>query len=470
VQSLNRSIQKLSRNRHPVKVLQFGNGIFLRGFADWMIQVANEKADFNAGISVVNGSVGSNVLNPPETAYTVILRGIREEEFISQHYKIDIVNRVVDPYDDFESFLDEALNPDLQFIISNVQDSGNSFSERDVSVFSVASTFPGKLTQLLFNRFNNKLDNSILILPTESHEQNGTNLKLEVQKYCTHWHLPLEFVTWLSRHITFCNTLVDRMVSGFPKKQKETLVAEPVATNELIVEGEWFHQWVIEGPRWIEEVLPLKKAGLNVIYTDNLAPYHFRKERILTAVQTILTCAGTLAGLHTVRDTIEHRVIGRYIKRLIYDEIIPVIPGEIRALERYAEEVIDRLRNPAMDHRLDSLSINILHNFDSAVLPTVSAHIEKNGVVSNRLAYAIALLIYFLRPSATDERSGEFAEFIKPLWGNGGNTQNEMVDRSRKIFNKRWEGRCKNVPNLPEQVGQHLYLIAELGVIESLKK
>jgi tagaturonate reductase len=167
---------------------------------------------------------------------------------------------------------------------------------------------------------------------------------------------------------------------------------------------------------------------------------------------------------------LNHRVIGRYIKRLIYDEIIPVIPGEIRALERYAEEVIDRLRNPAIDHRLDSLSINILHNFDSAVLPTVSAHIEKNGVVSNRLAYAIALLIYFLRPSATDERSGEFAEFIKPLWGNGGNTQNEMVDRSRKIFNKRWEGRCKNVPNLPEQVGQHLYLIAELGVIESLKK
>jgi tagaturonate reductase len=470
VQSLNRSIQKLSRNRHPVKVLQFGNGNFLRGFADWMIQVANEKAGFNAGISVVNGSVGSNILSHPDTAYTVILRGIREEEFISQHYKIDIVNRVVDPHDDFESFLDEALNADLQFIISNVQDSGNSFSANDAAVSSVASTFPGKLTQLLFNRFNNKLDNSILILPTELHEQNGTNLKQEVQKYCMHWHLPLEFTTWLNRHITFCNTLVDRVVSGIPKKQKKTLAGEPVASDELIVEGEWFHQWVIEGPRWIEEVLPLKKAGLNVIYTDNLAPYHFRKERILTAVQTILACAGTLARLHTVRDTIEHRVIGRYIKRLIYDEIIPIIPGEIRALERYAEEVIDRLRNPAMDHRLDSLANNILHNFDSSVLPTMCAHIEKNGVVSNRLAYAMALLIYFLRPSATDERSGEYAEFIKPLWGIGGNTQNEMVERSRKIFNKRWEGKFKNVPNLAEQVGQNLYAIAELGVIESLKK
>src|SRR4029077_17680845 len=147
------------------------------------------------------------------------------------------------------------------------------------------------------------------------------------------------------------------------------MFADAAPDGELIVEGEWFHQWVIEGPRWIEEVLPLKKAGLNVIYTDNLAPYHFRKTRILAAAQTILACAGTIAGLQTMREAISHPVVGRYIKRVMYDDILPVIPGDIHELERYAEEVIDRLRNPAMDHQLNSLVENVFPKFNSAILP-----------------------------------------------------------------------------------------------------
>ncbi len=470
MQSLNRSIPKLSQNRHPVKVLQFGNGNFLRGFADWMIHVANEKAGFNASISVVNSSAGSSALPHADSAYTVVLKGLREEEFINQHYKVDIVRRAVDPYQDFTSFLDEGINVDLQFIISNVQESENLFSTKDKSVSEPASTFPGKLTQLLFNRFNNKFDNSILVLPTEPREENGTRLKLEVLQYCKHWRLPDDFAAWLNKYITFCNTLVDRMISGSSNEQKEMVFAEPLSNGGLVVEGEWFHQWVIEGPRWIEEMLPLKKAGLNVIYTDNLAPYHFRKLRILNAAQTILVCAGCLAGLETVRDTIEHRVIGRYIKRLIYDDILPVIPGEIQALERYAEQVIDRLRNPAMDHRLSVLRGDILSEFNSSVLPTLVAQVEKNGAVSPRLGYSLAMLIFLFRPSPSNANGGEFADFLTTVWDGGVDTVAAMTEKSRKVLSNWWEGSLRNVPNLPDQMGQCLYSISKTGIVESLKK
>ncbi len=463
MQSLNRSPQTLTRNRYPVKVLQFGNGDFLRGFADWMIQVANEKVGFNAGISVVSGPAGPD--NPQ--AYTVILKGIREEEFISQQYQIDVVSRVIDADEDFESFLHEAINADLQFIISNVRE-GQSFSEKDLSVSTVAMTFPGKLTQLLFNRFNCKLDSSILILPTEPIEYNGTYLKHQVQRYCTHWALPSDFTVWLNRHITFCNTLVDRLISG-RHGTKNQMSLEQVLRNEIVVEGEWFHLWVIEGPRWIEEMLPLRKAGLNVIYTDNLAPYYLMQLRICTAVQVILRCASNLAGLKTIRDTIEHPVIGRYIKRLIFDDILQAMPGDIRSLERYAEEVIDRFRNPLFNDQLRSLDGNLTSDFNSAVLPTIVAQIEKNGAVSNRLSFAMAMLIFSFN-GKREIVSGESDELMKELWSKGGQTANDMLEKSRRVFASLWNTSFKNVPLIAEQVGQQLYSLAQSGIIESLKR
>ena len=213
-----KSVRELSRNIYPVKILQFGSGNFLRGFADWMVQQANEKTGFDAGVSVVQSVSQSDTLKQQEGVYTVILKGIHDGEFVSRHKKIDVIQRVINPTTDFASFIIEALNPDLQFIISNTTEAGITFSKEDTDVATVASTFPGKLTQLLYRRFQEKFDSALLVLPTELIEQNGTTLKACIVKYSGHWSLPSEFLIWLNTHVTFCNTLVDRIVSGRPQR------------------------------------------------------------------------------------------------------------------------------------------------------------------------------------------------------------------------------------------------------------
>jgi tagaturonate reductase len=477
VQSINRPINTLIRNQYPVKILQFGSGNFLRGFADWMVQVANEKTGFNAGISVVQDISNANTLHQQEGVYTVILKGIREEEFINRQYKIDIIQRVVNPNDDFESFLNEALNPDLQFIISNTPEAEGAFNGKDALVSSVASTFAGKLTQLLFNRFKNKLDTSLLILPTEPYEENGTMLKANVQKYCTHWQLSSDFSVWLSTRVTFCNTLVDRTISGFPQKSRENMFAELGYADELIVEGEWFHLWVIEGPRWMEEVLPLKKAGLNVIYTNDLAPYHLRKVRILNGAHTCLAYVGLLAGLQTVHESIDHPVVGRYIKRMIYDDIVPGIPADILELEKYAGEVIDRFRNPAMDHQLVSMSVDSFSKFRKYVLPSLLEQVNKSGVANDRFAYSLAALIFYYHPlHETIRESGnetaDFISFMRNVWEDRDYSIKGMEERCRKVLGsiKWWGMDLTNVPHLVKRTSQFLHSIEKTGLVESLRE
>ena len=272
VHPAHKSIHQLPRTYHPVKVIQFGSGNFLRGFADWMFQKMNDSLGFNAGVTVIQSVSKSDLLQSQHGVYTVLLKGIRNDEFVSEQLKVDVIQRVVNPTLDFKAFLEEAINPELQFIISNTTEAGIQFSAEDKDVNVLASTFPGKLVQLLFHRFNNRFNNGLIVLPTELIEHNGDELKSKVQQYAQHWSLPSEFSLWLNAHVTFCNTLVDRIVSGFPKKSKEILFDELGYSDELVVEAEWFHLWVIEGPRWVEEVLPLKKAGFNVIFTKRPGP------------------------------------------------------------------------------------------------------------------------------------------------------------------------------------------------------
>lgn len=470
-------VHELARNQYPVKILQFGTGNFLRGFADWMVQELNQKVGLNAGVCVVQSISNSNTLENQEGVFTVIVKGIRKEEFVSQQFKVDVIQRVVNPNQDLEAFLSEANNPDLQFIISNTTEAGIKFSSEDSTLETIASTFPGKLTQLLFKRFQHKLDNTLLILPTELIPQNGAELKSCILKYTEHWSLPVEFTTWLNAHVTFCSTLVDRIVSGFPKKPKETVFAELGYIDELVVEAEWFHLWVIEGPRWIEEVLPFKKAGLNVIYTHDLRPYQLRKVRILNGAHTCMACVGYLAGLNTVREAIEHPIVGRYIKRMIYDDIMPQIPGDLLELEQYAEEVINRFRNPAIDHQLISISLNSFSKFNARVVPSLLAQLDKSAVVSQRFAFALAALIFFYRGLKGGKEiplkdSEEVISFMRKVWEEGSYSKSGMEDLCRKVLAKdQWWGKdLTTIPQLAEMTGEYLYAIDQHGIIETLKE
>lgn len=470
-------VHELARNQYPVKILQFGTGNFLRGFADWMVQEMNQKVGLNAGVCVVRSISNSTTLENQEGVFTVIAKGIRKEEFVSQQFKVDVIQRVVNPNQNFEAFLTEATNPDLQFIISNTTEAGIKFSSDDNELKRLASTFPGKVTQLLFKRFQHKLDNSLLILPTELIPQNGAELKSCILLYAELWSLPVEFNTWLNAHVTFCNTLVDRIVSGFPKKPKETVFAELGYIDELVVEAEWFHLWVIDGPRWIEEVLPFKKAGLNVVYTHDLRPYQLRKVRILNGAHTCMACVGFLAGLNTVREAIEHPIVGRYITRMIYDDIRPQIPGDLLELEHYAEEVLNRFRNPAIDHQLISISLNSFSKFNARVLPSLLAQLDQSGIVSPRFAYAFASLILFYHGlkggrEISLKDSDEVISFMRKVWEEGSYSKSGMEDICRKVMAQHsWWGKdLTTIPHLIEMTGDYLYEINQHGTLLSLKE
>ncbi|MBL7870905.1 MAG: tagaturonate reductase [Cyclobacteriaceae bacterium] len=472
VHSLSRPIQDFARNRYPVKILQFGTDNFLLGFADWIIQEANDKAGFNAGVSVIQSTSNGDTLNSQEGVFTVILKGIYEEEFVRKQYKIDAIQRVVNPAKDFLGFLEEALNPDLQFIISNSIEGGIIFTPSD-ELHTLASSFPGQLTQLLYHRFKNNLNNGLLILPTELIEQNGIALKSCIKKYAAHWGLSSEFTTWITKHITFCNTLVDRIVSGVPKKPKEIFYHELGYADELALEGEWFYLWVIDGPRWIEEVLPFKKAGLQVVYTHDLTPYRLRKVRILNGAHSCMACVGYLAGLRTVRETIEHPVIGNFVKRMIFDDILSNLPGDLIELEKFAEEVIIRFRNPAIDHHLIAITHDSFSKFNVRVIPSLLAHIEKNGVVPDRIAYSIASLFFFYRGSddITLNDRADLISFMQLVWKEVDYSISSMEGMCKKIFSRQelWGSDLTKVPQLVNRTAHHLHEMHRKGIVESLK-
>lgn len=471
VQPVIKSIGELPRAEYPVKILQFGAGNFLRGFADWMIQEANAKAGFHAGVCIVQSISTSDVLARQGGVYTVLLKGIHEEEFVSKRYKIDVVQRIVNPTRDFDAYLAEGLNPDLQIILSNTTEAGIAFSPQDVSFASMAATFPGKLTQLLYHRFRHGMESNLVVLPTELIERNGAVLKGCILKYCQLWSLPPEFTNWINTHITFCSTLVDRIVSGFPDRPPKSVYQELGYKDDLVVEGEWFHLWVIEGPRWISEVLPFKKAGLNVIYANDLAPYRLRKVRILNGAHTCMACIGSMAGLKTVREAIDHPVVGNYLRRLIYDDICVFIPGDLAELEKYAEVVINRFRNPSIEHQLHQISFNSFSKFVVRVLPSITAQIDKNGFASPRLTYALAAFFYFYRGAMAVKDNEDFINQMRGYWQSAADSPEGFEQLCRTVLSRAdwWGEDLSSVAHLAERTAGFMMAIHRQGIVESLK-
>lgn len=473
--SQSKHIIDLPRKHYPVKILQFGSGNFIRGFADWMIQEANRKVGFDGGITVVKSASNDTALKEQEGVYTVILKGIRDAEYVKEYFTIDAVQRIVYPADNFESFLEEGTNPDLQIILSNTTESGIQFSETDSDLNNPASTFPGRLTQVLYHRFQHEINSNLIILPTELIEQNGAVLKSLVLKYASAWSLTAAFTQWINTNITFCNTLVDRIVSGFPKKSKEQVFEELGYKDELVVEAEWFHLWVIEGPRWINELLPFKKAGFNVIVTNDLSPYRARKVRILNGAHTSMAVIGTAAGLQTVKDALDHPSLGKFMRRLIYEEIVPPISGDILELEKYADEVITRLRNPAIEHKLEHIARYSFSKYKVRVLPSIIDNLERHGGIPERLAFTLAAFIYFYRGFNDGTKfkvidNPDFMKFMSTEW-EAVETSHEALElmTKRVLTSSFWDFDFSKHPQFIRKVGHLLSSITSQGLLESLQ-
>jgi tagaturonate reductase len=403
--ALNRDTAGL-QSKLPIKVIQFGEGNFLRAFADWMIDLLNEKSHFDSGVAVVQpierGMVGQ--LEEQQGLYHLLIRGLADGELVNQTRLISCIQKTVNPFIELQAYFELAENPEINLIISNTTEAGIEFDRNDMPQSGeLAGTFPGKLTQLLWKRFQffkGVSTAGVGIIPCELIDRNGDKLKQAILQYAELWNLSEEFINWVNQSIYFANTLVDRIVPGYPGEEIEQIQRELGYRDQLVVSAEAFHLWIIEGPEQLQQLFPANDIGLNVKFVTDQTPYRTRKVRILNGAHTAMVAVGTLAGLVTVKETIEHPEVGSFIKELIFEEIIPTIDLPIEELQQFANEVIERFMNPFIRHELQSISLNSISKFKVRVLPSLLDYMEQNQTVPKRLCKAFASLIRFYQLGA----------------------------------------------------------------------
>jgi len=389
----------------PERVIQFGEGGFLRGFADWILQHVNEKSSFNGSVVVVqpieNGMCDK--LSEQNCVYTHIMRGVEGVET----KVIDVISRCIKPYDEYEKYMKLAENPDLRFIISNTTEAGICYSEGDQITDTPPATFPAKVTALLHKRFSLGLK-GFIFLPCELIDKNGENLKKIILQYAYSWNLGNEFKSWVESENIFCNTLVDRIVTGYPRDEKIELGYE----DNMVNTSEFFHLWVIEGPKEILNEIPLDKAGLNIIVTDSLEMYRTRKVRILNGAHTSMVPYAILKGFETIKSCVDDADMLGYIKKCIFDEIIPTLDLPKEELVDYANSVLERFANPYIKHMLSSIALNSVSKFKVRVLPSILEYIKRYDKMPETLILAFASLIKFYKTDMTNDDK-EVMEFMK---------------------------------------------------------
>lgn len=402
------------------RIIQFGEGGFLRGFADWMLQIANEQTDFEGKVVVVQPIEKGlcDMLTAQGCVYTHLCRGAEGVDV----KKIDVISRCVKPYDDFDAYMALAQNPDLRFVISNTTEAGIAFVETDKITDRPATSFPGKLTQLLKARYDAGLS-GFVFLPCELIDKNGENLKKCVLQYADLWGLGDGFKEWIEKDNIFCNTLVDRINTGYPKDEK----IEVGFDDNMINTSEYFHLWVIEGYSGLFEEIPFDKCGLNVILTDNLEMYRTRKVRILNGAHTSFVPYALLSGFDTVKSCIDDEKMLAYIKKCVYEEIIPTLDLPREELVEYADNVITRFSNPYIRHMLISIALNSVSKFKVRVLPSILEYIKRYDKMPETLIFSFAKLIDFYMTDMTNDdpdvtgfmKSATVGEILanEKLWG-----------------------------------------------------
>lgn len=401
LKKLNRQTTGIPQNR-PVKVLQFGGGNFLRGFADWVIDVLNEKTNFNGAIDVITSVTPGTAeqINEQNGLYHLIRQGTKDGKHFSDTRLITSINRAINPAQQFDEFLKCAENPDLRFIISNTTETGIAFDESDKSYQTLPSSFPGKLTLLLYHRFkffSGSSDKTTNIIPCELIEKNGEVLKEIILRYSAHWDLPNEFIAWLDKNI-FCNTLVDRIVPGFPKETIDQFHTTTGYEDKLVVAAEPFYFWAIESSENIRKEFPTDQAQLqDVVFANDITPYRVRKVRILNGTHTAFMPLAYLRGLRTVKEAMDDSHMEKFVLDTIKNEIVPTLALPEPELSNFASAVADRFRNPFIKHQLISISLNSISKFRIRVVPTLTEYIRINNTVPPNLMLSLAALICFYR-------------------------------------------------------------------------
>jgi len=422
LQSIQNTVNKIKR---PVKILQYGEGNFLRAFVDYMVDIANEKGAFDGNVQIVKPIAYGNLdaLKSQDCVYTVLLRGKEGGEVRTEKRVISCVNDAVGVYEDYETYAVFAKSPELRFIVSNTTEAGIVYDDTDDISLNPPKSYPGKLTKFLYERytaFNGADDKGLIILPVELIENNGGKLKECCMKLCELWNLPDGFRAWLCGANIFCSTLVDRIVTGYPKDEIAAIEKELGYSDKLLVTGEPFALWVIESdkPETVAAEFPLDKAGLPVIFTNDQKPYRERKVRVLNGAHTSSVLAAYLSGLNTVGEMMNDKTLRVFLEKAVYSELVPMVPLPEKEAVQFADSVMERFENPYIKHSLLSISLNSISKFKSRVLPTILETWGQKKFLPPALCFSMAALIRFYsgkyngENKFTAERNGEVYEIL----------------------------------------------------------
>lgn len=396
-----RSASSFLQNKKVERVMQIGEGNFLRGFVDYFIDLANEHADFQTSVVVVQPIAHglAHVLNEQDGLYNVYLRGLDQGKRYEEKRLISCISRAIDPYTDYQALLDCAKQREIRYIVSNTTEAGIVFDADCAFDDTPPASFPAKLTRALYERYTAYPEQppGVVVLSCELIDNNGAELRRCVQEYCALWNLSTDFCSWLDNENLFCSTLVDRIITGYPAQEADQLNAQNGYEDRLMVTGEKFGLWVIEGPEWLDKELPFRQAGLPVIVTNDHSPYKQRKVRILNGLHTTMTPVAFLYGKDIVRDSVEEPLIRSFMDSAVSSEIIPTLTLPQEELIAFAVSVFDRFKNPFIDHQLLSIMLNAVSKWRARVLPTVKDYLALNGKLPVCLCFGFAALLKFYR-------------------------------------------------------------------------
>ncbi|HGV8348406.1 TPA: tagaturonate reductase [Enterococcus faecium] len=457
----------VKKNEAPVKVLQFGEGNFMRGFIDWKIQQLNNQQLFKGNVAIIQPleqGLG-NMMNQQDNLYTVILQGLSNGEIVDTSEIITVVEQMINPYDEWDAYLSLAENDDLAYIVSNTTEAGIQFVETDNLTDTPPQSFPGKLTAFLYRRF--KLNKAgFTIIPCELIDRNGERLKEIILRYAEKWDLEPAFVEWLEKENVFCCSLVDRIVPGYPREDAGVFNQRHNYEDQLMVKAEPFMLWVIEGPKELENQLPFKQAGLNVIITDDMTPYRERKVHLLNGPHTAMVPLALLAELETVEEVMKDPLFSAYVDQLFNLELIPMLSLPKDELAIYADQIKERFLNPFAHHKLEAISLNSVSKFSTRLLPVFKKYIEEQNQVPPLITVSLAALLLMYRGDQVKPHDDEktISEFTD-AWSDNGTAIPRLLQNAAL-----WGEDLSQIPNVTDTVQEIAAKIDQKGVRSVLQE
>ena len=464
--------------QYPECIIQFGEGNFLRAFVDWIVWNMNEKADFNASVVVVQPIAQGMVdmLNKQDCLYHVNLQGLDQGVAVDSLTMIDVISRALNPYTENEAFMKLAEQPEMRFIISNTTEAGIAFDPSCKLTDVPASSYPGKLTQLLYHRFktfHGDKTKGFIIFPCELIFLNGHKLKETIFQYIELWNLEEAFKAWFEEACGVYATLVDRIVPGFPRKDILTIQEKLQYNDNLVVQAEIFHLWVIEAPKEVAEEFPADKAGLNVLFVPSEEPYHERKVTLLNGPHTVLSPVAYLSGLNIVREACQHEVIGKYIDKVMFGELLETLNLPKDELIQFGKDVLERFNNPFVDHQVTSIMLNSFPKYQTRDLPGLKTYFDRKGVLPSGLVLGLAAIITYYKGGKRGDDEIKIQDDVKitnlltDLWATGCTKKvAEGVLNAGFI----WGENLNLIPGLTEKIVYYLNTIQEKGMIHVVKE